>query len=352
MKNKIFLFLTLIISINAFSQKEAAIWYFGEKAGLDFNSGSPVSITDGKIITSEGCASISDKNGSVLFYTDGSLVFNKFHKVMPNGSGLLGHNSSTQSAIIVPKPNNPYVYYIFTVDQPLPDNVDDNPLNDQDPPNNGLNYSEVDIRLDNGLGDIPENKKNIHLITYNPEDKEEVKFKCSEKITAVQHGDGISFWVITHFLNTFYTFKVSNSGVNKTPIKSSTPLNVNTGGYLTNAIGYLKISPNGKKIAIANSSLKPDNELGPKGEIKRNTGNVWLFDFDSTTGIVNNGIPLISSTNPYGVEFSAKSRKIYVSVNLYNSEGIGIGSSLLQYNLKNNNIISSKIEIKLGCKMK
>lgn len=345
MKNKIFLFLTLIISINAFSQKEAAIWYFGEKAGLDFNSGSPVSITDGKIITSEGCASISDKNGSVLFYTDGSLVFNKFHKVMPNGSGLLGHNSSTQSAIIVPKPNNPYVYYIFTVDQPLPDNVDDNPLNDQDPPNNGLNYSEVDIRLDNGLGDIPENKKNIHLITYNPEDKEEVKFKCSEKITAVQHGDGISFWVITHFLNTFYTFKVSNSGVNKTPIKSSTPLNVNTGGYLTNAIGYLKISPNGKKIAIANSSLKPDNELGPKGEIKRNTGNVWLFDFDSTTGIVNNGIPLISSTNPYGVEFSAKSRKIYVSVNLYNSEGIGIGSSLLQYNLKNNNIISSKIEI-------
>jgi hypothetical protein len=161
MKNKIFLFLTLIISINAFSQKEAAIWYFGEKAGLDFNSGSPVSITDGKIITSEGCASISDKNGSVLFYTDGSLVFNKFHKVMPNGSGLLGHNSSTQSAIIVPKPNNPYVYYIFTVDQPLPDNVDDNPLNDQDPPNNGLNYSEVDIRLDNGLGDIPENKKNI-----------------------------------------------------------------------------------------------------------------------------------------------------------------------------------------------
>ncbi len=345
MKTQFLLFIVILISTTSFAQKEAAIWYFGEKAGLDFNSGSPVSITNGKIITNEGCASISDKNGNVLFYTDGSIVYNKSHQAMPNGNGLLGHKSSTQSAIIVPKPNNPYVYYIFTVDQPLPDNVDDNTLNDEDPPNNGLNYSEVDLRLDNGLGDIPSNKKNIHLITYNPDNNEEVKFKCSEKITAVQHGDGISFWVITHFLDNFYSFKVSNNGVNTIPIKSLTSLNVPLGGYLTNAIGYLKISPNGRKLAIANSSFKTNNELGPKGETRRNTGNVWLFDFNSTTGVVNNGITLISGTNPYGVEFSAKSKKMYVSVNQYNSDGISIGSSLFQYNLKETNIINSKIEI-------
>lgn len=345
MKIKFLLIVIILISCPSFAQKEAAIWYFGEKAGLDFNSGSPISITNGKIITNEGCASISDKNGNILFYTDGSVVFNKLHQVMPNGNGLLGHKSSTQSAIIVPKPNNPYIYYIFTVDQPLPDNVDENILNDEDPPNNGLNYSEVDIRLDNGLGDISANKKNIHLITYNPEDKEEVKFKCSEKITAVQHGDGISFWVITHFLDSFYSFKVSTTGVSNKPIKSSTALSVPLGGYLTNAIGYLKISPNGRKLAIANSSLKTNNELGPKGETRRNTGNVWMFDFDSTSGIVNNGITLISGANPYGVEFSAKSNKIYISTNQYNSEGISIGSSLFQYNLKDSNIINSKIEI-------
>ncbi len=345
MKKKLLLLIAILAATTSFAQKEAAIWYFGEKAGLDFNSGSPVSITNGKIITNEGCASISDKNGNILFYTDGSIVYNKSHQAMPNGNGLLGHKSSTQSAIIVPKPNNPYVYYIFTVDQPLPDNVDDNLLNDEDPPNNGLNYSEVDLRLDNGLGDIPTNKKNIHLITYNPENNEEVKFKCSEKITAVQHGDGISFWVITHFLDNFYSFKVGNNGVNTIPIKSSTSLNVPLGGYLTNAIGYLKISPNGKKLAIANSSLKTNNELGPKGETRRNTGNVWLFDFDSTTGVIKNGITLISGTNPYGVEFSAKSKKMYVSVNQYNSDGISVGSSLYQYNLKDNNIINSKIEI-------
>ena len=218
MKTKLLLLATILVYGFTFAQKEAANWYFGDMAGVSFNSGSPVALLNGQLITREGCSSISDKNGNILFYTDGSKVYNKLHQVMPNGSGLLGHVSSTQSAIIVPKPNNPYVYYIFTVDQPLADNVDDNPLNDEDPPNNGLNYSQVDLRLNNGLGDIPSNEKNIHLITYNPEDTEEVKFKCSEKITAVQHGDGISFWVVTHFLDNFYAFKISSTGVNKTPI--------------------------------------------------------------------------------------------------------------------------------------
>ena len=345
MKTKFLLLIIVLIYNSSFAQNEAANWYFGDKAGITFNSGNPVALLNGQLITREGCSSISDKNGNILFYTDGSKVYNKLHQVMPNGSGLLGHVSSTQSAIIVPKPNNPYIYYIFTVDQPLAENVDNDPLNDEDPPNNGLNYSQVDLRLNNGLGDIPITEKNIHLITYNPENTEEVKFKCSEKITAVQHGDGVSFWVITHFLDTFYAFKISNTGVNKTPVKSSTPLNVILGGYHSNAIGYLKTSPNGAKIAIVNSSMKTNNELGPKGEVRRNTGNVWLFDFNTSTGNVNNGVTILSGVNPYGVEFSAKSKKLYVTTNLFDIEGISQGSSLFQYNLKSDNIVNSKIEI-------
>lgn len=345
MKKKLLLLVMIFFFGNSFAQKEAAVWYFGDKAGLDFNSGTPVGLLNGKLITREGCASISDKNGNILFYTDGSTVYNKLHQIMPNGTGLLGHVSSTQSAIIIPKPNNPYIYYIFTVDEPLEENADDNPLNDQDAPNNGLHYSQVDLRLNNGLGDIPSNEKNIHLITYNPNNNEETKFKCSEKITAVQHGDGVSFWVITHFLDSFYAFKISNAGVNKTPVKSTTPLMVPLGGYHSNAIGYLKSSPNGSKLAIVNSSLNPNNERGPKGNLKKNTGNVWLFNFDASTGIVNNGIAILNGSNPYGVEFSAKSKKLYVTTNLFDSEGINHGSSLFQYNLKSNNIINSKTEI-------
>jgi len=67
-----------------YSQKEANIWYFGENAGLDFNSGVPVALLDGQLNTREGCATISDKNGNLLFYTDGITVWNRSHKIMQN----------------------------------------------------------------------------------------------------------------------------------------------------------------------------------------------------------------------------------------------------------------------------
>lgn len=330
------------MSAPTFAQKEAAIWYFGEYAGLDFNSGSPVALTNGQLSTDEGCTTISDKNGNLLFYTDGSIVYDKSHNVMPNGTGLLGHRSSTQSAIIVPRPNNPNLYYIFTVDEPNPYNADDNDINDVDPPNNGLNYSLVDLRLNNGLGDIVSTEKNIPLITYNKNDSEEIKFKCSEKVTAVQHGDGVSFWVITHFINTFYSFKVGTLGIDKNPIKTVTSYNIPIGGYNYNAIGYLKVSPNGRKLAMANSSTRSTNELVPKNSVIRDTGNVLLFDFNAITGTISNGMKLIENSNPYGLEFSAKSKKIYVTLNKYNNEGLTIGSELLQFDLKNSNIIGSK----------
>ncbi|TDD77491.1 T9SS type B sorting domain-containing protein [Flavobacterium caseinilyticum] len=344
MKTLLLLVFTLFIFVTpATAQKEAAIWYFGNNAGLDFNSGSPVSLTDGKLKTREGCTTISDKNGNLLFYTDGRVVYSKNHQIMPNGSDLLGHNSSTQSAIIVPKPNDPYIYYIFTVDQPLPANADDNPLNDLDPPNNGLNYSQVDIRLNNGLGDIVSTEKNVHLVTYNPNDIEETKYKCSEKITAVQHGDGVSFWVITHFINNFYAFKISAKGVIKNPVKTQTNLKILLGGYLPNAIGYLKASPNGKKVVIANNASRRTNESGPKGNPIRSTGNVLLYDFDSSTGKTSNEIPLLVNSNPYGVEFSSKTKKLYITANQFKADGETIlESSLIQYDLKNASIPTSK----------
>jgi gliding motility-associated-like protein len=339
MKTTAFFVLVLyLITAPLFAQKEAATWYFGERAGLDFNSGSPVALTDGKLATNEGCATISDKDGKLLFYTDGSYVYNKNHQVMPNGSDLLGDSSSTQSAIIVPKPRNPYVYYIFTVDQPLPAN---HVL--YDPPNNGLNYSQVDMRLDNGLGDIVPTEKNVHLVTYNPNDNEEAIYKCSEKITAVQHGDGISFWVITHFIDNFYSFKITTQGVNNNPVKTATPLNIPTGGYVVNALGYLKASPNGKKIAIANNSSRRTTETGPRNQTVRNTGNVLLYDFDSVTGVVSNEITLLRNSDPYGLEFSSKTKKIYVTENHFDSTGdIILESALIQFDLKSPNIPSSK----------
>ena len=345
MKNKIPLILIILFTITSiYAQKETAIWYFGNEAGIDFNSGSPVALTNGKLKTSEGCATISDKNGNLLFYTDGSTVWNKNHKIMAHGTGLLGHKSSTQSAIIVHKPGSPSIYYIFTTDKPNPSNADDDILNDKDDGvNNGLNYSEINMELDNGLGDIDPLKKNIHLITYNTSNAYESRIKCSEKICAVLHSDGDSYWVLTHFINNFYAFKIDISGVNRDPIKSTVTTIIDTDGYINNAIGYLKVSPDGRKIGIAH--LGNASTPGPKGGDVRVNGKVMLYNFNDQTGVVTGGITILSDVKPYGIEFSPKSTKLYATANIFNSDGMPEGSSLYQFNLEKNDIINSKILI-------
>ena len=172
-----------VVAHNSFSQREAGRWYFGNNAGLDFTSGAPITLTDGKLATHEGCSTISDQHGNLLFYSDGINVWDKAHHLMPNGTGLLGHESSTQSAIIIPKAGSKTQYYIFTVDEPDP----------EEPVNNGLNYTLVDLTLHNGFGDVVTSEKNVHLITYESNDPEESHLKCSEKITAVQHNDEAPF---------------------------------------------------------------------------------------------------------------------------------------------------------------
>lgn len=77
---------------NLQAQNESNIWYFGENAGLDFSSGSPVTLTQGMLKTTEGVATISDEAGKLLFYTDGITLWDRNHTPMPNGSGLKGRS--------------------------------------------------------------------------------------------------------------------------------------------------------------------------------------------------------------------------------------------------------------------
>ncbi|WP_456421913.1 T9SS type B sorting domain-containing protein [Lutibacter sp.] len=296
MKKIIVLLLTLFPIILA-SQNEAAIWYFGNQAGLDFNSGTPVVLTDGQLNTYEGCASISDSSGNLLFYTDGVSVWNKNHNIMPNGTGLDGNSSSSQSAITIPKPNNPNQYYIFT--------VDDNPL----PIGGqlGINYSTIDITANGGLGDVI-SKNNL------------VKQYAYEKISAIRHANNNDFWVISFVKDSFYAWLVSGTGVNTTPVISS------AGISSTNASrGYLKTSIDGSKIASANFG---------------NNGTLMLYDFDSSTGIVSNEIQLNfddPADIPYGAEFSKLGTKLYATTCRLPGSGVGPPGRLYQFDLANAN---------------
>ncbi len=80
------LFLSFQFSI---AQKETTHWYFGKKAGLDFSSGTLVVDSSGVLETDEGCATISDAAGKLLFYTDGSTFWNRNHKIMSTGIVLV-----------------------------------------------------------------------------------------------------------------------------------------------------------------------------------------------------------------------------------------------------------------------
>ncbi|WP_299335744.1 T9SS type B sorting domain-containing protein [uncultured Psychroserpens sp.] len=277
MRNTILLLSFMLVSSILFSQNEAANWYFGFNAGVTFNSGSPVTMLDGELNTTEGCATISNSAGQLLFYTDGITVWDKNHNIMPNGTGLLGDPSSTQSAIVVPKPGNIDIYYIFTVDE-------------QAGPN-GLRYSELDLALNSGNGDITTNK-NILLTT-----------PTTEKISAVAHANGTDFWVVTHEFNNadFLAYEITAAGVNATPVVSTS--GSPHSGSNQSTIGNLKFSPSGEKLALA-KSFSPNF--------------VELFDFDANTGVISNPITISgvfynTSEGPYGIEFSSDSNVLYVS---------------------------------------
>jgi gliding motility-associated-like protein len=279
--------------------KQAYNWYFGENAGLNFETSPPMPLLDGQIRrpnysgeieSSEGTGVMSDAEGNLLFYTDGVTVRNRNHEVMLNGDGLVGDISSVQTGLIVPVPENPDKYYIFSLDgQDI-----ESPESDL---GTGLVYSEVDMSLDGGLGGITQNKNNL-LSSFS-----------GEKISAVYHADGKQIWVVHHAGaqdspdNTFNAYLITSDGINTTPVSS--PI----GEIISRNNAQMKISPDGSKIAIINGYT-----------IVGGVAVLQVFDFDNTTGRITNPVTLTPAVlnNPefqvnYGLEFSPNSRFLYAT---------------------------------------
>lgn len=361
----IYIIVFIIIPILCFSQGEANNWYFGQNAGLSFNTSPPSVLFDGQLSTNEGCSSISSSSGDLLFYTDGRTIWNANHEIMTNadyfgGTGLNGDPSSTSSGLIVPHPTQENLYYVFTVDEPHHDNAfafpNQGPANpdgspstnysdvtshtvpqDDDGFNNGFAYSLVDMNLNNGLGDVVSAEKNVELETFDPNNSEDIKYKCSEKITAVRALDCNSIWVITHFKDTFYAFLIDDNGINQTPVTSQVGPFVDTDDYRRAAIGYLKASPDGNKLLTANQTMDYD----PITQVDEGTGNVYLFDFDNATGQITNSVELVSGFNVYSVEFSPGGTKAYASVT-ESLPGQAPQARLFQWDLESADILATQ----------
>lgn len=306
----------IVLCLKSSAQKQANNWYFGLGAGLSFNSSPPAALTDGQTydpvqgdLSIEGTATISDSTGALLFYTNGEKIWNANQQVMPNGNGLLGNFSSTQAAIIVPQPGSSRYFYVFTVDDGYYDHLQ-----------YGFRYSIVDICLDNGLGDVVPGKKNILILDT-----------VSEKLTAVRHANGTDYWIIVHkyFSDAFYAYRMSSSGITDTVIShigSRHPSLADSSPVSTvQALGQMKVSTDGKKLAIVNV-----NSAAPVKE---------YFDFDNNTGIVSNWVnlqtaaSLAADNQYYGAAFSPDNSKLYVSC-------VGPANGITQFDLNAGNTAS------------
>jgi gliding motility-associated-like protein len=332
--------LVFISSAFAKAQLESSFWYFGINAGIDFNSGSAVAISNGQLVTGEGCATLSDQFGNLLFYTDGSLVYDVNHVTMPNGTGLKGNSSSTSSAIVVPLPGNTNQYYIFTVD------TDDLVYRNTE----GLHYSIVDMSLNSGTGDIDIFNKNINLLPIT-----------SEKLTAVSNATGDGFWIISQFQDLFYSYELTATGLSATAIISqvapfveliTTPItNVDVAAMR----GYIKINARGNKLVAAHFSNNTTAEFAGITDVLTarslgysNGGELYLYDFDNATGIVSNPQPLLTKQDGgsiYGVEFSGNGQFLYAEVDYMNASTTQIfefiRGEIAQYDLTASNIATS-----------
>lgn len=290
----------LIASHSVFAQRSVANnWYFGRNAGISFTSGAPTALTDGQLNTAEGCSSISDADGNLLFYSDGTSVWTKNHQLMKYTDGsdannLKGNPSSTQSGLIVPKPEDDDIYYLFTVTH-------------EGAGDRSLDYYTIDMTRRGGDGEIVGGP----VVLTKQDDPDNFVFTdenemWSEKISAVEGGtDGTvdscgAIWVVSAAVNAIYAFKVTEDGVETEAV-------ISDAGISLSSRGYLKLSPNGERLALASNA---------------NGGRAYLFDFNNATGeatnqrVVHNGSPPM-----YGVEFSPNSSKLYLTsispVNIY-----------------------------------
>lgn len=225
---KIYFTISILLVINLCqAQKEDYVWLGGynydnfppdtliiEGYRMDFNK-KPFEIEnniDLKYGILGNNTSISDNKGNLLFYTNGCAVMNKNYHLMPNGDSINGgkwfdllwkHCSQgypgTQDVLILPDPGNQNGYYLLH--KP-------NIYNSPNPTYRRLDYTYIDISLDNGNGGVTTKNKTF----YN----NSVQFSY---LTAVKHQNKKDWWIYQPIVNDsiFLTFLLDENAINRMP---------------------------------------------------------------------------------------------------------------------------------------
>jgi hypothetical protein len=276
------------------------IWHFGNRAGLDFTSGSPVLLGGGQVNGGgqEGSSSICDPSGTLVFYSDGFRLYDAGHTFMQN---LNGGTSSTQNSVIIPDPADPSNrFYLFTA------NVDHNGAGDKPASNASLGIHYYHIQKN--AGSILVLSGPVQIASHA---------EVSEQLCSGTDGNG-NYWVVAHEgghfdwqMNEIWAWKITTAGVGT---KVTSTIAGKTGNNPWQ--GSLKINKCQTKLAAVYS-----------------TGVVEIFDWNASTGQVTampqriTGLPAA-----YGCEFSPDGSILY-----YTSLG---GNMLYQLDIASGTIYS------------
>ena len=269
------LLLSLFFSTGLYGQNEANFWYFGNKCGLDFNSGEPVVMHDGQTVYNSGHATFSDSTGELVLYTDLWRVYNKYHNTMINGTMIPDGGWSGNAIVKWPSKNDLYFIVTGTYSN----------FNDY----NGFYYSIVDVTANAGQGAVIEE---VYV---------DAGWDAADRVAIVKKEDSEGIWVVTRKFDedAFAAFLIDENGFNTDPVISAMPDRINSSG---GSWGYIKISYDKKYLV---SSYQEDGEL----EVCR---------FHACDGSVEYLYTHKPGGAIHGLEFSPDSKYFYYSGNISN----------------------------------
>ncbi|WP_421948417.1 gliding motility-associated C-terminal domain-containing protein [Phaeodactylibacter xiamenensis] len=299
----------LFLSFAALSQNEGNIWYFGNQQGIDFSSGDPVLITNGALRTSEGCASVCDADGNLLYYTNGGgrttpgqpsgSIWNASHNVLYDMEGLRGGGfGAVQSALFVPNPGNADEHYLFTMEERefASDGLPAGQLQGR-----GLTHFLLNRTLNGGLGGTVFEDDRLHVPSF-------------ESLSGTLHGNGTDFWVIIVDDNTgdFFNYRVTPTEVLGPTLEER--------DVIDSLAGPIKISPARNRLFV---------------------GGV-LYNFNANNGNISTPRTLPGAVNSISYSFSPNGNYLYVM------EPTVSGSLLVRYEPLNPSFLSSRTIIGPG----
>lgn len=304
MKRLALLILLLSLMLRGQAQSINDKWFCFTNTVIDFSSGTPVLANPpnsqdpsppltttafpgnypGEYMGAQ--TAVCDTNGNLLFfvkilragnggllgnvYPSWSKVFDKNGYSLPHSDlnvewGGAGGDRRVQP-LIVPHPGNPNQYFVFYSI------------------NGGLEYSVVDMSLNNGLGAVVPSQKDILLSPWGTIN--------GVQFMSVAGCRGI--WLIARSASydRYFSYLIDNSGVHAEPTVSDVGL-LSVRDYLEG--GRLVASPDGRHLAIATKQ------------------GIELYDFEKCSGKISHPRLIDSAAAFFGLCYSPDGSRLYAS---------------------------------------